>query len=168
MSSYGLELGGSSAPRRLSREARIGIASVAAVVAIRIVGGNFIANDWEGWGTFIPTAIGAAVEGLLLWGVVFGLVVRLAARGGGYRPAVVALTTGAFAVLSLAIPYSAPQAILGAGAVALGLVAVDRAEHRTPELLGRAAIVSGLFVIVIWLSFIAITFVTGDWPDVSL
>lgn len=80
----------------------------------------------------------------------------------------VALTTGAFAVLSLAIPYSAPQAILGAGAVALGLVAVDRAEHRTPQLLGRAAIVSGLFVIVIWLSFIAITFVTGDWPDVSL
>lgn len=168
MSSYGLELEGSSAPRRLSREARIGIASVAAVVAIRVVGGNFIANDWEGWGTFIPTALGAAAEGLLLWGVVFGLVVRLAARGGGSRPAVVALTTGAFAVLSLAIPYSAPQAVLGAGAVALGLVAVDGSERRTSQLLGRAAVAIGLLVIALWLSFIAITFVTGEWPDVSL
>ena len=83
MSTYGLELEGASAGRRLSREARIGIASVTAVVVIRIVGGNFVANDWEGWGTFVPNAMGAVVEGLILWGLVFGLLVRLGARSRG-------------------------------------------------------------------------------------
>jgi len=159
-------LGVEAAGRRLSREAKIGLAVVGAVVAIRIVGGNFIANDWEGWGTFVPTAIGAAIEGLVLWGLVFGVLVRLSARSRGDRPGVVAATIGVLAVLSLAIPYSAPQAVLGAGAVALGLVAVDRPERPLSQPLGKVAVALGLLVIAAWLSFVAFTFVTGEWPDV--
>lgn len=154
--------------RRLSREAKIGIVTVCAVVAVRVVGGNFIANDWEGWGVFIPNAIGAVIEGLILFGLVFGLLVRLAARSSGGGPEVAALITGVLAVLSLAIPYSAPQAILGAGAVGLGLTAVERAEDRPrSRWIASAAVVLGLIAIVAWLSFVAFTFMTGDWPDVS-
>jgi hypothetical protein len=154
------------AGRRLSRETKIGVAAVGAVVAIRIVGGNFIANDWEGWDTFVPAAIGAGIEGFILWALVFGLVVRFSAKRGGDWPGVVAVIVGVLAVLSLAIPYSAPQAVLGAGAVALGLVAVDRAERPVSRRLGTAAIVIGAVVIAAWVSFVAITFATGDWPEV--
>jgi hypothetical protein len=155
-----------SARRRLSREAKIGLAAVGAVVAIRIVGGNFIANDWEGWGTFITTAVGAAIEGLILWGLVFGLVVGFSGGLRGSWPGVVAVMLGVLAVLSLAIPYSAPQALLGAGAVALGLVSLDRADRPSSQPLGRAAVAMGLLVIAAWLSFVALTFVTGEWPEV--
>jgi len=151
---------------RLSRETKIGLGTVGAVVAIRIVGGNFIANDWEGWDTFVPTAIGAAVEGLVLWGLMFGLVVRLSGRSRGDRPGVVGAIIGVLAVCSLAIPYSAPQAILGAAAVALGLIAVDRAERPASLRLGSVAVATGLFVIAAWLFFVAFTFVTGSWPNV--
>lgn len=154
------------AGRRLSREAKIGLAAVGAVVAIRIVGGNFIANDWEGWGTFVPTAIGAGIEGLVLWALVFGVLVRLSARSHGSLPGVVAAILGMLAVLSLAIPYSAPQALLGAGAVALGLAALDRANRPLSRRLGTAAVVIGAVVIAAWVLFVAITFATGDWPEV--
>lgn len=154
------------AAARLSREAKIGLVAVGAVVVVRVVGGNFIANDWEGWGTFIPTAIGAAVEGLVLWGLVFGLLVRISARTRGDRPAAAAAILGGLAVVSLAIPYSAPQAVLGAGAVALGLVAVDRSE-RASQRLGKVAVAIGLLVIAAWLALVLITFVTGDWPDLT-
>lgn len=156
-----------AAGRRLSREARIGLAVAGAVVAIRIVIGNFVVNDWEGWGTFVPTAIGAAVEGAVLWGVTFGLLVHRAARSRGDWPSAIAVVIGALAVLSLAIPYSAPQAVLGAGAVALGLVASDPTKSRRSRRLGRAAAVVGLLVIAAWLSLVVTTIVTDDWPDVS-
>jgi len=152
---------------RLSREVRIGVGAAAFVVAIRVVIGNFVVNDWEGWGTFVPTATGAAIEGLLLLGVVFGLVVRLAARSHGDWPGVVALGVGTVALLSLAIPYSAPQALVGAGAVALGLVARDRTDGRASQWLGWAAVAIGLVVIATWLGFVVTTIVTGDWPDVT-
>lgn len=151
---------------RFSREARIGIAAVAAVFAIRVAIGNFVVNDWEGWGVFVSTAIGAAIEGLLLWGVVFGLVVRLAARGQGDWTGAIAVVIGGLAVLSLAIPYSAPQAVLGAGAVALGLVAGDRSDSRRSQWLGRVAVAIGFLVVAIWLSFVATTIVADEWPDV--
>ncbi len=97
----------------------------------------------------------------------FGLLVRLGARRRGGRPAIAAVIVGALAGLSLAIPYSAPQAVLGAGAVALGLVAVDGSERRTSQRLGEAAIATGLLVIAVWLAFVAFTFMTGEWPDVT-
>ena len=127
MSTYGLELEGASAERRLSRGAKIGLVTVGAVVGIRIVVGNLVINDWEGWGTFFVVATTLLVEGLVLGGLVFGLLVRLAARSRNPHPAVAALITGVLSVLSFAISYSAHQAILGAGAVALGLAAIDRA-----------------------------------------
>lgn len=150
---------------RLSREARIGIAAVGTVVGIRIVGGNFVANDWEGWGTFVSFSVLVVLEGLILWALVFGLVVRMAAKSHQGRPRAVAASLGVLAVLSLAVPYSAPQAILGAGAMALGLAALDSAP--SARRLDEAAVALGAFSIAVWLSFVAFTFVTGDWPDVT-
>jgi hypothetical protein len=87
-----------------SREAKIGVTAVAAVVAARIVIGNFVFNEWEGFGVFLGNALGAVVEGLILGGVFFGLLVRLAARSRARRLAVAAFVTSVLAVLSLAIP----------------------------------------------------------------
>lgn len=150
---------------RLSREAQIGIVAVGTVVTLRVVLGNFVVNEWEGWGTFLGAAIAAVAEGLVLGGLVFGLLVRVAAKSRGRRPAVAALITAVLGVLSLAIPYSAPQAIIGAGAVALGLAALERAEDRPQSRrIAAAAIGIGLLVIAVWFSFIAFTVVSGDWP----
>lgn len=147
---------------KLSRTGRIGVAAVAGVVLTRVVLGNFVVNDWEGWGTFVPTAIGAIVEGLLLGLVLFGLVVRLAAKSRGRRPAITACVLGILGLLALAIPYSAPQPILGAAAVALALVAAERGEaSRRTAAVGMA---SGLAVITVWLAFMAVAVATGDWP----
>jgi hypothetical protein len=154
-----------AAAPRFSRQAKIGIAAVAGVVGIRVIIGNFVVNEWEGWGVFLGAAFAAVVEGVILGGLVFGLLVRLAARSRGARPAVAALITALLGVLSLAIPYSAPQAILGAGAVALGIAAFeDMADGRASRRIAFAAVAIGALVIAVWLSFIAFTVVTGDWP----
>jgi len=150
--------------RRLSREAKIGVVAVGTVIATRILLGNFVVNEWEGWSVFIPTAIGAVIEGLVLGGLVFGLLVRIAARGRGARPGVTALVVGVLAILSLAIPYSAPQVILGAAAVALGLAAVERGDNGRRARLGRAGIALGSLVIVTWTAFMGFAIATGDWP----
>lgn len=153
------------ARRRLSREAKLGVVAVAAVVTARIVIGSFVVNEWEGWGTFLSFAITAAVEGIVLGALVFGLLVRLAARSRGSRPAVTAFVVGILAALSLAIPYSAPQAIVGTAAVALGLAARDRPESRPRSLrLAGVGIALGLLVILAWISFVIFTIATGDWP----
>jgi len=150
--------------KRLSREAKIGVVAVGTVIATRILLGSFVVNEWEGWGVFLPNAIGAAIEGLVLGGLVFGLLVRIAARSRGVRPAVTALVVGILAILSLAIPYSAPQVILGAAAVALGLVAVKRGDEGRGAALGTAGISLGLLVVATWTAFMGFAIATGDWP----
>ena len=150
---------------RLSRQAKIGIGAVGAVVALRGVLGNFVVNEWEGWSVFLGTALATVVEGLVLGGVVFGLLVRLAARSRARRAAVAALTTSFVGVLSLAVPYSAPQAIIGAAAVALGLTARGRGDASPHAArIASTAIGIGLLVIAVWLSFVAFTVATGEWP----
>ncbi|HSI97470.1 MAG TPA: hypothetical protein VK926_03840, partial [Gaiellaceae bacterium] len=124
--------GDSRPARRLSLTARIGLAAVMTAVAARILLGSFVVNDWEGWGTFLSFAVTAVVEGLVLGGLVFGLAVRLASRGSNRRRAVAALVLGVLGVLALAIPYSAPQPIIGAAAVALGLPALQRGGSSSP------------------------------------
>jgi hypothetical protein len=149
----------------MSRESKIGVTAVLAVVAVRIGIGNFVVNEWENIGVFLGNALGAVAEGLILGGVFFGLLVRRAARSSARRLAVAAFATSVLAVLSLAIPYSAPQAIVGAAAVALGLRACA-----LPELVGgssRLATVGlavGLLVVAIWVVFIAVTIATGEYP----
>jgi hypothetical protein len=150
---------------RLSREAKIGVVAVGSVIASRGVLGNFVVNEWEGWGTFLGVAVATVIEGLVLGGLVFGLAVRIAARSRGTRPAITALVVGTLAIFSLAIPYSAPQVVLGAAAVALGLVAIDRGEDQPRS--GRLGIVGlalGSVVIVTWIVFMGVTVATGDWP----
>jgi voltage-gated potassium channel Kch len=90
--------------------------------------------------------------------------VRIAARSRGARPSVTALVVGVLALLSLAIPYSAPQVILGAAAVALGLVAVERGDNGRGATLGRAGIALGSLVIATWTTFMGFAIATGDWP----
>lgn len=150
--------------RGLSREARLGIVAVAGVVTARIVIGSFVVNEWEGWGTFLSFAVAATVEGIVLGALMFGLLVRLAARSRGTRPAGAAFVVGVLAVLSLAIPYSVPQAIIGTAAVALGL-AGRRPEGRIgSSRLAGGGIALGLIAILGWIWFVVFTIVTGDWP----
>lgn len=151
--------------RGLSREAKVGVAAVAAVVAVRVLIGNLVVNEWEGWSAFVPNAIAAALEGIVLGGLVFGLLVRPLARSRSQRLGVGASIVGVLGVLSLAIPYSAPQVIVGAAAVALGIAAVDRPDVRSrSRRLARVGIVLGCLTILAWVSFAAFTIATGDWP----
>jgi hypothetical protein len=150
---------------RLSPEAKIGIVAVGAVIATRVILGNFVVNDWEGWGTFLAVAVATVIEGLVLGGLVFALFVRRAARSRGARPAVTSVVVGALSVLSLAVPYSAPQVVLGAAAVALGLVGIDREDDNPrSRRLGIVGIALGSLVIVTWIVFMGIAVATGDWP----
>lgn len=59
----------------------------------------------------------------------------------------------------------APQAIVGAAAVALGLRARARPEVRGgSHSLGTVALVLGLLVVAIWLVLIAVTIATDEYP----
>lgn len=149
-----------AAPRGLSRTARIAVAVVAAAIVARVVLGSFVVNEWEGWGTFVAFAVAAVVEGLFLGALVFG-VVAIAARRRGRFPAVAATVLGLLAAASLAVPYSAPQPIIGAGAVALGLVGADRQRASRAS---RAAVALGLLVIAVWVVFLVFAVATDDWP----
>jgi hypothetical protein len=151
--------------QRLSREAKIGVVAVGSVIVTRVLLGNFVVNDWEGWGTFLGVAVATVIEGLVLGGLIFALFVRLAARSRGARPAVSSVVVGALSVLSLAIPYSAPQVVLGAAAAALGLVALGRGDGQPrSRRLGTVGIVLGSLVIVTWIVFMGVAVATGDWP----
>jgi len=128
-------------------------------IATRVVLGNFVVNEWEGWGTFTAVAITTMIEGLLL-----GLLVYLAARSFAARrhPTIGTILFGVLAVISLAVPYSAQQAVLGAGAVSLALVSPDRTDgwRRLPLVGG----VLGVVAVLCWAVFMGATVVTGDWP----
>lgn len=133
--------------------------AVLLTIATRVVIGNFVVNEWEGWGTFAAVAITTVIEVLVL-----GLLVYLAARSFAARghPTIGAILFGFLAVLSLAVPYSAQQAVLGAGAVSLALVSRDRSDnwHRLPLVGG----VLGVVAVLCWAAFMGATVVTGDWP----
>jgi hypothetical protein len=146
--------------RRLSATARIGLAAVLATVVARILLGSFVVNDWEGWGTFVGFSLAVIVEGLVLGGLVFGVGVRLGSRGSEGRRVVAALVFGLLAVLSLAIPYSAPQPVIGAAAIALAVPTTRHGRARSAS----AGLLLGLVTITLWVAFMVFAVVTGDWP----
>ncbi len=129
---------------------RIGWAALLLTVTARILLGNFVVNDWEGWSTFIGNAIGALIEGLLLFAIVLALVVRLTVER---VPGTAGVVMGVVALATLAVPYSAPQAILGAGATALGLAGQS-----------RWAVGMGTVTVLTWIALMAYAVATGDWP----
>lgn len=129
---------------------RIGLAALLITLAMRIMLGNFVVNDWESWSTFSGNVFAALIEGLLLFGIVFAVVVRLTLERA---PAVAGVIMGILALATLAVPYSAPQAILGSGAIALGLAGRS-----------RWAIGLGAVTVLTWLGFMTYAVATGDWP----
>jgi hypothetical protein len=98
----------------------------------------------------------------VLGGIIFGLVLRLAVKRPGRAPAITGIVIGILGVLALAVPYSAPQPILGAAAIALGLVGLERGAASIR--IGRSAVVAGLLVLTAWVAFMVYAVVTGEWP----
>ncbi len=143
----------------LSRIGRIMAGAVVVTMAARLFFGNFVVNDWQGWSTFAGNAVAMVVESVLL-----GLIVFFAARSFAKRgsPAVGACLLGVLGVVSLAVPYSALQVIIGAGAISLATASRDRDDGwRTSATVGGTL---GTAAIVCWAGFLVAAVITGDWP----
>lgn len=131
--------------RRPANPLRIGLAIAISLVAIHAGAGTF-ANEWEGWGTALSGALFAVVSGALAVGLTFGVFVRRGLRtaaGEANRPARAALLVGVGGILSYVIFFTGAPAILGAGAVALGLQGLRLAQEGRGR---RGAAIAGLIL----------------------
>lgn len=133
-------------PRSIRRPASalgIGLSLAVFAVVVHAVGGSF-ANDWEGWGTALQNASFATVSGALFIALTFGVLVRNGRRTRSperNRPARAALVAGVIAILSYVIFFTGAPAIVGAGAITLGLEGLRLARDGKP---GRAPALAGL------------------------
>lgn len=142
---------------------RVGLAVAISVIVIHALGGNF-ANEWEGWGVALQTVSFAAVFGALTLGLTFGVLVRrgLTAADGRNRPARAALLVGVVGILSYVIFFTGAPAIVGAGAITLGLEGLRQARGGMG---GRGPAVTGLVLgaanVVFTLAFYAAEIASG-------
>jgi hypothetical protein len=136
------------------RAFRIGLWIVAIDIVIRATGGNF-ANEWEGWSTALSFVAVALVEGLVGAGLVFGLLVRIGMRPmpGRNRPAGAALLAGFLGIASYVVFFTGLPAIVGAGALALGIEGVRRAAEGTGR---RGLAIGGIGLAVVNIGFTAV------------
>ena len=121
----------------------VGLTLAISLIAIHALAGNF-ANEWEGWGVALSTMSFAAVSGALAVGLTFGIFVRKGLRtaaDGRNRPARAALLVGLVGILSYVIFFTGAPAILGAGAITLGLAGLRLAREGRGR---RGAAVTGL------------------------
>lgn len=129
--------------RRPVNPVRVGLAIAISLIAIHALAGTF-ANEWEGWGAALEAASFAAVAGALAVGLTFGVLVRRGLRPsaeGRNRPARAALLVGIAGILSYVAFFTGAPAILGAGAITLGLQGLRLAREGRGSL---AAAVGGL------------------------
>lgn len=131
--------------RRPASPVRVGLALAISLIGIHALAGNF-ANEWEGWGVALSNMVFAAVSGALAVGLTFGVFVRRGLRttaDGRNRPARAALLVGVVGVLSYVIFFTGAPAILGAGAITLGLAGLRQAREGMGR---RRAAVAGLIL----------------------
>jgi hypothetical protein len=129
--------------RRPVSPVRVGLALAISLIVIHALGGNF-ANEWEGWGVAVQTVSFAAAFGALALGLTFGILVRRGLRtavDGRNRPARAALLVGVVGILSYVIFFTGAPAIVGAGAITLGLAGLRLAREGRGR---RGAAVAGL------------------------
>lgn len=129
--------------RRPANPLRVGLVIAISVIIIHALGGNF-ANEWEGWGVALQTVSFAAVFGALVLGLTFGVVVRRGLRPAADElncPARVAPLVGVAGILCYVIFFTGAPAILGAGAITLGLAGLRMAREGRGR---RGAAVAGL------------------------
>ncbi len=145
--------------RSLSREAAIGIGvaalAVAAMAVDHLIGTESEPGEEGGLADPAAFAISSAVSvGLVV--LLFGVVVRRAAREDPVRSGRKALVTSALAVPSVALMFlGVPFAVAGAG-VALGLIAREGPRRG----LGTVAVVLGALVISVAVVGYAVALVT--------
>jgi hypothetical protein len=128
---------------------KIGLIALVGTVLTRVVLGNFVVNEWEGWGVFVPNTIIAILEGVILWALLFVLPLRL----GRGRAGPSGIVMGVLALASFAIPYSAQQVLLSAAAIALGLLGRS-----------RVALALGGAGVALWIGFMVYAVISKEWP----
>lgn len=122
---------------------RVGLAIAISLIGIHALAGTF-ANEWEGWGVALQVVAFAAVAGALAVVLTFGVLVRRGLRtaaDGRNRPARAALLVGVVGILSYVLFFTGAPAILGAGAITLGLQGLRQARDGMGR---RRAAVAGL------------------------
>lgn len=149
--------------RRPANPLRAGLTVAVVVIAVHTIGGNF-ANEWDGWDVALGNVLAGTILGALALALTFGLLVRpgLRAAGAGNRPARMAVVTGMIGVVSYVVFFTGAPAVVGAGALALGLRGLQLArEGRGGRHAALTGLVLGLANIAFALGFYATEIVAG-------
>jgi hypothetical protein len=143
---------------------RVGLAIAIFVIVVHAVGGNF-ANEWDGWGVALENMSAALVFGVVAAALTFGVLVRIGLRidrKGPNRAARAGLATGVIGILSYVAFFTGAPAIVGAGAITLGLeglrLARDGRGGRAPAVTGLAL---GIANVAVALTFYAAELTSG-------
>jgi hypothetical protein len=131
--------------------------------------GGLVANEWEGWRTFLENFAFVLVSGLIVVGLIYGLLVRWGlkpSRRRRNRAALVALATGVLSVASYAIFFTWAPILIAPGAVLLARAGLARARKASG---GRwPAIAGGLLGLLSIGAFAALVtyaaFHDGNYP----
>lgn len=152
------------APRAAGRRSigdpvRIGLWIVGIDVLVHTVGGNF-ANDWEGWGVALGSMAFALVAGVIAVALVFGVLVRIGMKRSsrGNRPAKASLFAGVLGIASYVVFFTGLPAVVGAGAVTLGIEGLARAREGEG---GRGPAVAGLALSILNIGFTAVFYTSA-------
>lgn len=139
----------------MSREAKIGVISMALVLIVVVVSALTGPGE-QGAGDLIFTAGVAVIAG----GIVFGLVVPWAKNAAGARaegrPARAGFVMSILGFLTVVAFWSGLPVILGAGGAALGQVGRERAVTAGRGGLSMAAIIVGVIAAILGLSFVVL------------
>ena len=151
-------------PRAVSRPDgrswfRWGAAVFAGVETVHGAGGT-LANDWEGWGTFLEVLGFVVVTGVVLVGLAYGLLVRWSlktSQRGRNRAALGALIAGALAVATYPLFFMWTPILIAPAALLLGREGHARAREgqggRRSALAGAALGLASLAVFAVLVGY---------------
>lgn len=141
--------------------ARAGVAAVGGAVALSVLA-ELAILEREGWGVLAASLAFSLVTGLVAGGLVFGLLLPRAVRNR--REATGSVGAGFASVILLTLFFTPVPAIVGAGAVTLGLAALERPDlHPRARLQAWTGLVTGLAAVGAWLAFVVFALTRGGF-----
>jgi hypothetical protein len=160
-------------PRAVSRPdgrtwLRWGAAVFVGFETVHLVGGT-LANDWEGWDTFLGNLAFVVVSGIVLVGLTYGLLVRWSLRPSPQarnRAAIAALVAGVLSVATYPLFFTWAPVLIAPAALVLGREGLARAREgqngRAFALAGGALALASLAVFAALLGYAAMH--DGEYP----
>lgn len=147
---------------------RWGLVVLAGFETVHLVGGT-LANDWEGWQTFLGNFAFVLASGLVLVGLTYGLLVRWGLKSSPRernRPAVVGLVAGVLSVASYALFFTWAPVLIAPAAVLLGRAGLSKArDGQGGHAYAAAGALLGFASLVVFLGLVTwALFHDGNYP----